>query len=296
MNILLITGGNSSERKISFMSAEQVEEALREKGHNVIVYDLKKGYDGIKELASKSQVLFPVLHGEEGEGGKLHKFLAQFKKPMVGTNNYKGLQNGWYKIPFKQFCQKHNILTSEWSLVKNKKDILDFGFPSVLKASSGGSSREVVILKSIQDLNLYSVKKLLNSRHELFIERFIQGVEATVGVLNGKALPVIEIVPPKGAWFDYKNKYWGKTQEIPFAPSVSKKIQKEIQDIAVSIHSVLDLGSYSRIDFIVAGDKAYALEVNTIPGLTSESLLPKAAKAAGIEFSNLIEKLIQLAV
>lgn len=293
MNILLITGGNSSERKISFMSAEQVEKALREKGHDVTIYDLKKGYEGIKNLASKSHVLFPVLHGEEGEGGKLHKFLSQFKKPIIGTNNYRRLQNGWYKIPFKIFCEKHGILTPEWQRVTSRRDVLKFGFPSVLKASSGGSSREVVILKSAQDLASYSAKKLFTSKDTLFVERFIAGTEITVGILEGKALPVIEIVPPIGGWFDYENKYWGKTQEIPFAPSVSRKIQKEIQDIAVSIHSILDLGGYSRIDFIVADNKAYVLEVNTIPGLTSESLLPKAAKAAGISFPKLLDKMIE---
>lgn len=304
MNILIITGGNSSERKISLISAAEVEKALREKGHEVTVYDLKKGYDKIHDLASKFHVFFPVLHGEEGEGGILHKFLSQFGKPIVGTKNHEALKKGWYKIPFKIFCDAHGILTSEWKLVKNRQDVLKFGFPSVLKASSGGSSREVVILKSTQDLNSYEAKKLLNSKHKLFVERFISGAEVTVGILEGKALPVVEIVPPIGEWFDYKNKYLGKTKEIPFAPSISTKLQKEIREIALNIHNSLNLGSYSRIDFIVAndkefivaGDKAYALEVNTIPGLTSESLLPKAAKAAGITFNNFIERLINLAV
>lgn len=292
MNVLIITGGNSSERKVSLISAKNVKKALDNKNHKVHLFDLRQGLTSLNNIAGEFEVLFPVLHGEEGEGGELHKHLNKFKTPIVGTKNHKAFKKGWFKIPFKQFCEEHEITTSPWKKVWNKKDLIDFGFPSVLKSSSGGSSKEVVILKNKNDLNSYAVRKLLNSNLDLFVEKYLPGVEVTAGILDGKALPLIEIVPPIGTWFDYKNKYSGVTQEIPHAPSLSEKLRREVGLIAEKIHNTLDLGSYSRIDFMVSNNLPYAIEVNTIPGLTSESLFPKAAKACGVAFEDLIHKLV----
>lgn len=295
MRVLILTGGNSSEREISLISATNVKKALIENGHKVKLYDLVNGYEGIIELSKEFDVLFPVLHGEEGEGGKLHKFLSKLKKPIVGTRNYKGLKEAWYKIPFKQFCDKNKIKTSPWKIVKSKHDILNFGFPSVLKASNGGSSREVVILKSKNDLESKDFKKLINSNLPLFVEKYLAGTEVTVGILNNKILPLIEIIPPKGSWFSYENKYTSSTQEIPFAPSVNQGIQKELGKITLKVTALCDLGSYLRIDFIVHDNISYALDVNTIPGLTAASLMPKQAKAAGISFGEFLEILLKTA-
>lgn len=300
MKVLIISGGSSSERKISFISAKAVRDALLKNGHQVKIFDLLKGKSALEKLILSFDVIFPVLHGEEGEGGDLQKFLAKLGKPYVGGNP-QGFKQGWYKILFKKFCQNHGIITSPWKIVKNIQDLEKFGFPSVLKASSGGSSKEVVILRSARDLKKKSVQDLLNSGLELFVEKFLPGIETTVGILSNQVLPVIEIVPPEGKWFDYKNKYTGKTQEIPHAPSLTEKQRKQVQKTALKIHQTLNLGSYSRIDFIISDLQCHlggvssipvVLEVNTIPGLTSESLFPKAAKAAGISFEELVEKLI----
>ena len=292
MKVLVITGGTSSERRISFMSAQQVRNALKEVGHTVKLFDFKKGHQQLKKRAKNFDVIFPVIHGEEGEGGSLQKFLTTQRVAFVGGDP-KGFKKGWYKISFKKFCEENNIPTSTWKKVRSKDDIMRFGFPSVLKSSSGGSSREVVILKSVQDLKSYLCRKLLKSKLSLFVEKYLPGTEVTVGILHNKALPVVEIVPPEGGWFDYKNKYWGKTQEIPHAPSISPKLRKQTQQIALKIHKLLNLGPYSRIDFIVSEGKPYVLEVNTIPGLTASSLFPKAALAAGITFPKLLDKIIR---
>ncbi len=293
MRVLLITGGNSSERVVSLSSAKNVQKALIEKGHTVFIYDLRMGYEPLREVSTSFDILFPVLHGEEGEAGKLHKFLGTLEKPIVGTRNYKGLNDAWDKISFKKYCDKNAIPTSPWKKIKTSEEILTFGFPCVLKASNGGSSREVMILKSINDLENKSFEALMISNSPLFVERYIQGVEITVGVLNGKVLPFIEIIPPKNEWFSYENKYIDSTQEIPFAPSVGKDKQAEIAKIALKIGEDFDLGSYFRVDFIVDKKEFYTLEVNTIPGLTMGSLMPKQAKAAGISFNEFIEILIK---
>jgi len=295
MRVLIITGGISSERRISLMSAKEVKRALEEMGHSVGVFDLKKGLARLKKLAKGADVVFPVIHGEEGEGGDLQQFLSALEVPFVGGDP-NGFKKGWHKIPFKRFCDKNNIPTPNWTIIKTKADILKFGFPSVLKASAGGSSREVVILKSKNDLKDYLVNKLLKTNPALFVEEYLPGVEVTVAILGNKALPVVEIVPPEGEWFDYQNKYSGATKEIPNAPSISPAQRKLVQKIALKIHQSLNLGHYSRIDFMVSDNKPYVLEINTIPGLTASSLFPKAAAAIGIPFPKLMDQLVNIAL
>ncbi len=291
MKIFIITGGTAPERSISLKSAKNVSERLIKSGHKTKLYDIKYGYENIEKNSKEFDVLFPILHGQEGEGGKLHKFLNLLNKPIVGTRDYEGLKNGWYKIPFKKFASKNNLPTSDWRKIKTEKDIEEFGFPCVLKASHGGSSLEVQILLSNKNLDDKNTQRLLNSNFKIYVEKYIKGVEFTVGILNNKPLPVIEIIPPNGEWFSYKNKYTN-TKEIPYAPSVPKNKQKQAQEIALFIHKHFNFGTYSRIDFIYADGIPYALEANTIPGLTEKSLMPKAALAAGISFKELINILI----
>ena len=120
MKILIITGGNSSEREISLLSAGNVEQELKKNKHKVTICDLLDGYEELKETSQLFDVLFPVLHGEEGESGKLQEDISKLNKPIVGTRNYKGMQDAWYKIPFKKYCDEYNILTAPWKIIKNE--------------------------------------------------------------------------------------------------------------------------------------------------------------------------------
>ena len=296
MNILVITGGLSSERKISFMSARNVALGLKQNGYKVKLYDLKLGYAKISSLIKDFDVIFPVLHGEEGEGGKLHKFLVKFNKPIVGSSNFKGFRNSWFKVSFKKFCDRNNILTPKWKVVKNQVQVRKFGFPLVLKSSSGGSSREVLIIKSAKDFKVNLLKRLLRPSMPVFAEKFMQGTEITVGILDNKALPIIKIVPPIGEWFSYKNKYSSQTKEIVDPMDINQSTKQKLQKIALDIHQKFNLGSYSRIDFILSNKTPFVLEVNTIPGLTKESLLPKMAKAKGIEFKDFVNLLVKMSL
>jgi D-alanine-D-alanine ligase len=129
----------------------------------------------------------------------------------------------------------------------------------------------------------------------LFVEKYYKGTEVTVGILDGKVLPFIEIVPPKDSWFSYENKYAGSTQEIPFAPSVPEIQQQEIVKIFLKIQDHFNLGTYFRTDFIVSDGIPYVLDINTIPGLTPGSLFPKQALAVGLTFGQMLEVLIATA-
>lgn len=234
------------------------------------------------------------MHGKEGEDGTLYRFLRSQKKPFIGSDP-KGAKTATDKILFKKYCDQSGIPTADWKTTETAEDISRFGFPCVLKAANGGSSHEVALLRSNKDLSSPKVKAILKLADHFFVEELIRGTEITVGVLLEKTLPVVEIVPPKDAWFDYKNKYSGASKEIAFAPSVDKKVQRQAQKIASRIHRDLKLGSYSRTDVIVKDGIPYVLEINTPGGvgLTPESLLPKAAKAVGISFEQLVEKILR---
>lgn len=146
-----------------------------------------------------------------------------------------------------------------------------------------------------KDLKRSDVKHILNLKTPKFVEKYLKGTEITVGVLNGKVLLFLEIVPTKDIWFSYKTKYDSTTKEIPFAPSVNKKLQDEIVKTTLKIHKAFKLGTYSRTDFIALNGNYFALEVNTIPGLTTGSLMPKQAKAAGMSFNEFIQTLVSSA-
>jgi len=294
MKILIITGGSSSERKISLISAAMVRKALQKNGHKVAVFDFRKGYKALAKILSRFDLVFPVMHGKEGEDGTLYRFLKTNHKNYVGSDP-NGAKVAFDKILTKKYCVKKGIKTADWKIIKNLNDIKRFGFPCVLKGAEGGSSHEVIILHSDDDLRKQTVSKLLKTNNSFFVEKLINGTEITAGILLNKALPILEIVPPTDGWFDYKNKYSGKSKEIAFAPSVPKKVQSLCQEIALKLHKELKLGSYSRTDFIVQNNTPYLLETNTPGGvgLTPQSLLPKAAQAIGMWFEELIEEMLK---
>jgi D-alanine-D-alanine ligase len=271
-----------------------VRDALKKNGHKAVIFDFKKGMGALKRAVHNCDVVFPVMHGKEGEDGTLYAYLKTTKKPFVGSDP-KGAHIAFDKILFKKYCNKRRVATARWEIVKNAKEVQEFGFPSVLKAASGGSSHEVALLRSTLDVKDSKVKKILRLKDSFYVEKLIDGVEITIGVLGGRALPVIEIVPPGEGWFDYENKYSGKSQELVYAPSVPTYLQSKAQKIAEMIHEDLKLGSYSRTDVIVKDGILYVLEINTPGGvgLTPQSLFPKAAKASGLTFEQLIETIIE---
>lgn len=297
MKILVISGGNTSERPVSLRSSKAVINALKELGHQVRFFDLRSGYKKLKEALEGVDLVFPKLHGKEAEDGELYQFLKDYKIPYVGSDP-RGAKLAFDKVLTKKYLEKNNIPTGKWKIVQSLEDIRDFGLPCVLKASEGGSSREVALIHSEKDLGNSLVKSIFKLKGQMYVEELLQGIEITVGILKDKPLPVIEIRPPEGKWFDYKNKYSGETQEIVGAPSVSEKIQKKAQEISLKIHQDLKIGPYSRTDFIVVDDIPYVLEINTPCGVgfTSESLFPKMAQAVGLDFKALIQKLIDISI
>lgn len=329
MKITVLAGGRSPEREVSLSSASKIAKALIEKGHGVCIVDLLYGIENIDDLkftsvsndikeyavsanapdfekdafgkadiganvieaCKRADIVFLALHGDVGENGKIQALLSMNGIRFTGSD-YDGCLLSMDKNLAKLLVSAHNIRTPKWS-VNVKAESLSF--PCVVKPANGGSSIGVSMANDFSQLNtaLSLAKKYDN---DILIEEMINGREFSVGILNGKALPVIEIMPKSG-FYDYKNKYQaGLTTEICPA-DIPVYIAEQMQELALRIHGILHLKFYSRIDFIMNGkNEIYFLEANSLPGMTPTSLLPQEAAASGISYDELCDMIARNAL
>lgn len=295
----VLMGGPSSEREISLKSGHAVLQALKESGLDAVAVDITT--DNIEENIAliKSQHIdctFIALHGRFGEDGQVQKILEILKIPYTGSGvqasrlamdkvaSLEIFEKNRLKIPDHEVVEKN----TNWTLHK------ELGLPLVIKPATHGSSIGLSIVNKDEDLEK-AVNFAFSFDKRVIIEEYIKGRELTVGILDDKALPVIEIIPKKN-FFDYEAKYKAGMADYIVPAELPKGIAKKVQKSALSAHKLLGCFGCSRADIILSeGNIAYILEINTIPGFTSMSLLPKAAKAAGIDFGALCIKLIKLA-
>lgn len=295
MNILVLAGGMSSERAISLRSAESVVSALNSAGHSVYRYDTAGGLNGIANYKHKVDVVFPILHGKDGEDGVVQAMLEKLELKYLGADA-RVSRLCFDKVAFKNALVNLGIATPKWELVTQKTINLSplLSKPFVLKPNDGGSSIDTFIVRQPNSNNT-EYKDVFSRHSEMLLEELIEGVEITIPVLGDKALSVVEIIPPLGAEFDYENKYNGKTMELCPPKNVSSHIQIQAQKISEQIHQSLGVRHISRTDIIVdKHSQLYVLELNTIPGLTDQSLLPKSAQAAGISMPEMVQKLVYM--
>jgi len=292
--IALLYGGYSSEREISIKSGKAVENALKILNLNYKVFDPIERDKFIQKLVSfNPDVVFIALHGKGGEDGTIQGVLDFLGFKYTGSPQ-KASVVAMDKILSKKIVKFHNILTPNWHTIREIEELknIDDRFPKVVKAPSEGSSIGIFIVKNEKELE-DAVKECFKYDREVLIEDFIDGREITVGVLNGMPLDIIEIKVSDG-FYDYKNKYFSnKTEYICPAP-IDRERYKSIQSIAKDIYQIIGCKGAARVDFILDKDgNPYFLEINTIPGLTDHSLLPKAAKCKGIDFPELILKILE---
>lgn len=290
MKVLVLDGGNSDERDISLLSGKNVIEALKNANHNVIEYDTANGLAALKDYVGKADAVFPILHGKDGEDGATQSRLEEIGFKYLGSDS-KVSKLCFDKVVFKKELSKLGIATPNWEVVNIKTIAISplLNQPYVLKPFDGGSSIDTYIIRdpSTSQLNL---KDIFSRHREMLLEQLIDGVEITVPVLDKTALPVIEIIPPVGLEFDYENKYNGKTKELCPPENVDKELQKQAQTVSEKIHNTLGVRHLSRTDIIIDKNKQpYVLELNTMPGLTRESLFPKAAQVNHINMTQLVQ-------
>lgn len=313
--VAVLRGGPSSEYSVSLKTGAEVLKALRELDYpHKDITITKKGEwldSGIVRSPEKAleavDVVFIALHGEYGEDGQVQRIIQRLKLPFTGSNALSSaiaFNKELTKVTLKQYglsMPKHRTLTRDgvWDMNAEIESILaEVGEELFIKPIAGGSSigaRYVPHRNALREV----LQELLEQHDSIIVEEFIRGREATVGVLERfrnedmYVLPAIEIVPPGGSpFFSYDVKYNGTTQELcPGRFSYGEKAK--LAEAAALVHQALKCEHYSRSDFLVRDGEVYFLEVNTLPGLTSESLFPKAAAAVGLDFKQLVKHLVE---
>lgn len=290
MQYLVLGGGTSPEKAVSTRSATSVKEALEQLGHTVIYKDPETiSIDELIQLAKQTDGVFPILHGAGGEDGTIQAHLERENIPYFGPSPA-SCQATFNKDHFKKILEMHDIPTPRANLINARQFKTEplAKQPFVLKPISGGSSIDTFILRTLP-YDETPLLEALNRYGTMLIEEFIEGVEITVGVLENRALPVIEIIPPKNQEFDYENKYNGATQELCPPKNVSLELQKKAQMLALETHLATECRHVSRTDILISpsGDM-FVIDTNTIPGLTNQSLYPKAGARAGYDWLALV--------
>lgn len=249
----------------------------------------------VMELCRMADIVFLALHGENGENGKLQAALDLYGIRYTGTGSL-GSALAMHKGIAKQIFKDSRIPTPDGCYVRKGQSVPeDLPFPCVVKPCSGGSSIGVSIVNSAKELEK-ALEEAFLYEDEIVIEKYIKGREFSVGVLDGEALPIIEIIPNEG-FYDYVNKYQaGKVLEVCPA-QLDTKIAKEMQKQAVNVFYALKLEAYARIDFLLDEEnRMYCLEANTLPGMTPMSLLPQEAAQIGLSYEELCEKIIDISL
>ena len=339
MKIVVLAGGLSTERDVSFSSGSMVYKALKQNGHQVIMLDVYLGYEGncegifekeidwaekvgavseknpdleevkklrkdggrsffgpnVISLCQKADVTFLALHGENGENGKVQAALDLMGIIYTGTDYLSSaicMDKGLTKDMFALF----GVPTPAGvKLKKGEEDKKEVSFPCVVKACCGGSSVGVAMANNEEEYEAAKAEAFLYD-DEVVIEQYIKGREFSVGVMDGKALPVIEIAPLQG-FYDYKNKYQAGSTIETCPANLSEEKTKEMQGYAQKAFQILRLKNYARMDFMMnEKEEIFCLEANTLPGMTPTSLLPQEAAASGISFGQLCEMIVAAAL
>jgi D-alanine-D-alanine ligase len=298
----VLMGGPSSEREVSLKSGKAVYEALKQLGIDVVAIDIKSDNreENIRLIRSKKiDCAFLALHGRFGEDGQIQAML-EHARILYTSSGIRASKLAMDKIASRRKFKAGGLLvpkcvvTDSGSYKKLSSIPGKLNLPLVIKPATHGSSIGLSIIDREQDLGR-ALDLAFDFDERVIIEEYINGREVTVGILDERALPVIEIIP-KNRFFDYEAKYQAGMTDYVVPAKLEEKVAERIKETALAAHRLLGCFGCSRVDLIldVCG-KPFVLEVNTIPGLTNTSLLPKAAKTVGIEFPELCLKLIKLA-
>ena len=332
MKIVVLCGGLSNERDVSITSGSCVARSLRERGHSVVLLDMFLGYGGdcsdptklfdeqqqdlrysvgeetpdiasliasgdgsrlgknVISICRAADIVFLALHGEDGEDGKIQATLDMY-------GGYLGSALAMNKELSKTLCNAAGIPTAPAITLRKGEGIQASPWiPCVVKPCSGGSSVGTSIVRTQEEFSA-ALEFAFKYEDDVLVEKYIKGRELTVGVMDGKAMPSIEIVLKNG-WYDYKNKYQaGFAEEICPAP-ISAEDEERLGRLAERVSKALMVDVYCRADFIMDDDdgEIYCLEANTLPGMTPTSLVPQMAAEQGMSYGELCEKIITLSM
>ena len=283
MKIAVLMGGISSEKEVSLRTGAAITAALQRKGYNAFSLVLDKDNFVTALTNTEFDLAYVALHGEFGEDGRVQAFLDILGKKYTGSG-YVESGISMNKTLTKNILNNYGVLSPK--TYEKVEDIEKY--PVVIKPTTEGSSVGLYICQNEADVR--NAVEALEGK-EILIEDFIKGEELTVGVLNGEALGVLRIKPISGV-YDYESKYTKGMTEYEFPAQISEASYDEAMKISAKVHKELNLKGATRSDFILRGEELFFLEVNTSPGMTETSLLPKIATLKNIDFDTLVEKIV----
>ncbi|MDU2671971.1 MAG: D-alanine--D-alanine ligase [Clostridium sp.] len=295
MKIGVIMGGVSSEREVSIKSGAEVVKYLNKDKYDEIIPIVIDSKKDVIEKTKDIDFAFIAMHGRFGEDGTIQGLLETLGIPYSGCNVLtsaicmnKGLT--------KRLVKTVGIKTAPWITVKSIEEIdyakiREMEYPVFIKPNNGGSSVSTFFIKDENSVE-NAVREGLKYDNEVMIEKYIEGEEITSFVLNGEVFPTILIKANKGEFFDYASKYddGGANEEIV---TLNDEMQEKVNNISKEIWSLLGCKGYARIDMIISNGEPYLLEINTLPGMTTSSLIPKSAEAVGMSFTELLDRIIE---
>lgn len=296
IKVVVLMGGISSEREVSLISGGEVVRNLDKNKYEVFKIDPALELEKIKKI--KPDLVFIALHGRYGEDGQIQDLLDSWNFIYTGSRG-DACRNGLDKINFNKILEKKGIKVPKTLLIRSKKEVkkVKLIFPVVVKPVIGGSSIGVSIVKESDDLEK-AIDEAFKYDSKILIQEYIKGMEITCGVIGNDrptVLPLVEICPKK-VFFDYEAKYNSQFCDEIIPARISVDLEAKIQILSERIYKMIGCRGFARIDYILKDNIPYPLEINIIPGLTSKSLLPKEAEAAGISYPELLDKIIEAAL
>lgn len=289
-NVAILMGGPGKERPVSLNSGAAVAKALRSLGAEVQEVDVTGPEFRLPE---KTGLVFNMIHGTFGEDGALQAILDALGVPYTGEGE-QGSRLAFDKIASKRRFDAAGVPNAKWEILEGGQPV-SIPLPLVAKPPREGSSVGVHIVQRTEELPT-ALEDCFSRDSEVLVEEFIRGRELTVGIVGGEALPVVEIVP-KVDFYSYENKYTKGNSDYFCPARLDESTARAVQSAALAAHRSLGLEIYSRVDVLLdAENRPFVLEVNTIPGMTETSLLPKAAAVAGLDFAFLCEEIAGLSL
>lgn len=298
LRVSVFAGGESSEREISLLSGLMVAEALERKGYHVTMHDpnevlLYWGDTHPLIGPGRPDIVFPALHGTGAEDGRVQALLELLHLPYVGSG-VEACSLTMDKQRTKEMLRMEGYLVPGGVILKKGETLAEFPAPAIVKPNAQGSTIGLAFVESNEQLEP-AIERAFKYDDSVLIEEWLEGIEISVPVIEETSLPAVEIVPRSGR-YDFESKYTpGATEELVPA-RIPAEIANKAAEIAISLHKLFGLQDMSRTDMIVRGSDIYILEINTIPGLTPTSLLPRSAESVGIDFDSLCERILQSAL
>ena len=296
LDITVLAGGPGLEREVSLMSGAAVYEALQRLGHQVVMCDI--GPDDLSALERPADFVFIALHGEFGEDGTVQAELEARDLPYSGTNSAAS-RMAMDKVLAKRRFMETGLPTPRFEVVDRER-LVELGsqspVPAVVKPTASGSSVDTTIVREPGELRR-AAANLIEKYGLALVERYIDGPELTVGVLDNTALPVCEIQTNR-EFYDYQAKYFDDSTQYLFDLDLPEAFLGHLQALSMRAYQALGCAVFGRVDWMVeaATQEPYLLEINTIPGFTSHSLVPKAAARIGITFDELCQRIVEVSL